>query len=301
MTGAIRSWPRGWQRLLALLLLLATPLSALEAEPAIWSLQGGRGEVLLLGSVHLLRSEDYPLPANVTRAYGQADRLVMELDIDDLDPLQSQMLLMEKGRLPEGRTLAQTMGASDYRRAQKYAEALGMPLDLLGSLKPWLAALTVMNLHTMSLGYSPELGLEQHLTSLAVRDGKDVAGLETMRFQLELFDEMPERVQNRLLLQTLEEASMMDKQLGTLIAAWRKGDSATLERELGRSFEDYPDVYRRLVSDRNRSWVEPMLRMSDEAGTTLVIVGALHLVGKDSVIEMLKRKGREVERWDSAR
>ena len=301
MTGTARPCPLGWRRLLILLFLLAAPLSALEAEPAVWSLQGGRGEVLLLGSVHLLRSEDYPLPAVVTRAYQQADRLVMELDIDDLDPLQSQMLLMEKGRLPEGRTLAQAMGTSDYRRARKYAEALGMPLDLLGSLKPWLAALTIMNLHTMSLGYSPELGLEQHLASLAVRDGKDIGGLETMRFQLELFDELPERVQNQLLLQTLEEASMMDKQLDTLIAAWREGDSAELERELGRSFKDYPDVFRRLVSDRNRTWVDHLLRLSGEEGTTLVIVGALHLVGRDSVIDMLKRKGHKVERWDSAR
>jgi uncharacterized protein YbaP (TraB family) len=299
-TPATRRRLRRGHRIGALLLVLLAAIAAetaAVAEPAIWSLDGRGGEVLLLGSVHLLRQEDYPLPANVTRAYDAADRLVMELDESALDPMAVQMLLLRIGRLEEGRTLADVMGSRDYRKATEYAQALGYPLELLGPLKPWLAAITVMNLHTVSLGYSPELGLEQHLTGLARRDDKPIAGLETIEFQLELFDGLPEATQSSLLLQTLEEASMMDDQLGQLIGAWRRGDSAALDRELTRSFDDYPEVYRRLVTDRNRDWTRQLEKLAAEDGVTLVVVGALHLVGENSVIRMLRDRGRRVERW----
>jgi hypothetical protein len=281
------------------LALLSTFAAAVApaAEPAIWSVDGRGGELLVLGSVHLLRPEDYPLPANVTAAYGAADRLVMELDESALDPLEVQTLLLRIGRLEEGRTLADVMGARDYRKAKESAQALGYPLELLGPLKPWLAAITIMNLHTVSLGYSPELGLEQHLTGLARRDAKPIAALETIEFQLELFDGLPEATQSSLLLQTLAEASMMDDQLGQLISAWRRGDSAALDRELTRSFDGYPEVYRRLVTDRNRDWTRQLEKLADEGGITLVVVGALHLVGEDSVIGMLRDRGQRVERW----
>ena len=281
------------------LLLLSTFAAAIApaAEPAIWSVDGRGGELLLLGSVHLLRPEDYPLPANVTAAYEEADRLVMELDESDLDPMEVQMLLLRVGRLEEGRTLADVMGSRDYRKATEYAQALGYPLEPLGPLKPWLAAITLMNLHTVSLGYSAELGLEQHLTGLARRDGKPIAALETIEFQLELFDGLPEATQSSLLLQTLEEASMMDDQLGKLIGAWRRGDSAALDRELTRSFDDYPEVYRRLVTDRNRDWTRQLEKLAADDGVTLVVVGALHLVGENSLIRMLRDRGRRVERW----
>lgn len=284
--------------LVCALLVLAWPAPEARAEEAaIWSVEGREGRLLLLGSVHLLRTEDYPLPANVGTAYERADRLVMELDESDLDPLAVQSLLIRYGRLEGGRTLADVMGPRDYGRAQRLAQELGYPLDLLGPVKPWLAAVTIMNLHTIEMGYSPVLGLEQHLAGRARKDGKPIEGLETVEFQLELFDGLPEATQSRLLLQTLEEASLMGAQLATLIAAWRRGDSAELNRELTRSFRDYPEVYRRLVTERNRSWAQRLGELADQAGVTLVVVGALHLVGDDSVVQILSRRGLRVERW----
>ena len=292
-SAALRRWLPG-----ILLLGLAAVAAPVRAEePAIWSLEGRGGDVLLLGSVHLLRQEDYPLPANVMAAYASADRLVMELDENDLDPLAVQMLLLETGRLPAGRTLADVMEAADYRRAQKHAQELGFPLELIETLKPWLAAITIMNLQSMGMGFRPELGLEQHLAGLARRDGKPVEGLETVEFQLALFDGLPESTQAKLLLQTLAEAALMEEQLTMLIDAWRRGDSAALDRELTRSFADYPEVYRRLVTDRNRTWSRHLARLADERGTTLVVVGALHLVGENSVVEMLEGRGRKIRRW----
>jgi uncharacterized protein YbaP (TraB family) len=282
------------------ILAAGPPVLARADEPTIWSMKGARGEVLLLGSVHLMRSEDYPLPTNIDAAYEQADRLVMELSEGEIDPLEMQGLVMRIGRLQGGLTLAQVMGAGNYARATALADDLGYPLDLLDSVKPWLAAITIMNLHSINLGYRPELGLEQHLAARALRDGKPILGLETAEFQLRLFDGLSDATQSKLLLQTLAEASVMDDQLNTLISAWRRGDSAALNRELTRSFEAYPDAYRVLVVERNRTWTKRLVELADCEGVSFVIVGALHLIGKSSVVEMLSDQGHEITRWNPA-
>jgi uncharacterized protein YbaP (TraB family) len=305
MRIATASFAARSRRPLVGLLLIALALASLagpaRAEgPAIWSVKSERGEILLLGSVHLLRPDDHPLPANVSAAYEAADRLLMELDESTIDPEETQELLMRVGRFEDGRTLADVMDPADFERAKELAYEIGLPLEMIDVLEPWLAATTIMNLHTMRLGYRPELGLEQHLAMRALRDGKPMAGLETVEFQIALFDGLPADTQSKLMLQTLEEASLLDEQLATLIALWRRGDSAALNRELTRSFDDYPEVYRRLVTDRNRTWTQRLIDTADRDGVTLVVVGALHLVGEDSVVEMLRERGRTVLPWRPA-
>jgi len=290
------------RRIAALCLVALWPIQQAAAEePAIWEYQGARGTVRLLGSVHLLRREDYPLPASIDRAYQQADTLVMEVDIDDLDPLGSQMLIASLSMLEDGQTLRDVMGSVDYRKATRQASELGIDLQMLSAVEPWFAALTIMNLQLLKLGFDPQIGLEKHLSGKARGDGKQVIGLETVEYQLRIFDDMPQATQSRLLLQTLDEAATLESQMTTLVSAWRRGDSKRLAREMGRNFQGYPDVYRKLVSDRNREWVRQIVELSATEGNYLVVVGALHLVGEDSVIAMLQDRGGQVRLWRAGR
>jgi len=284
--------------LLIAVLALATPARA--EGPSIWEYQGATGTVLMLGSVHVLRQQDYPLPASVEAAYAAADTLVMEIDTSSLDPLSAQMLITGMGSLEPGRSMSSVMGQRDFDRASRLASEMGFDLALMQQFEPWFAALTIMNLQMMRMGFNPQIGLESHLSGQATRDGKPIVGLETMEFQLQLFDAMPERVQSDLLLQTLEEAGTMEKEMDAMIAAWRTGDSAALARIMGKNFAEYPDVYEALVTRRNRDWAGQVVEMAQRPGTHLVVVGALHLVGKDSLIRMLEQKGRRVNRWRAA-
>jgi len=273
------------------------PASVEAAGPAIWELKGSGGSVLLLGSIHLMKKSDYPLPPAVQEAYDSSDRLLMELDIDDLDPIAAQGLIVSMGRLDDGRTLRDVMGRRDYAKASDKISAMGMDLEMLAALKPWFVAITVMNMQMMQLGFQPQYGLEQYLSGLARKDGKPIDGLETMEFQLGVFDGLPEKTQSRLLLQTLDETADMEERLDVMTSTWRSGDMNTMARELEKSFSEYPDLYDRLVVDRNRQWTERLIDLSDSAQDTLVVVGALHLVGRDSVIEMLRSRGQRVESW----
>lgn len=280
-------------RLALVLLLVAAPA---HADPVVWRVSGGAGDTWLLGSVHYLRDADYPLPDLVDTLYERADGLVMELDLDDIDAGGMQASLVSAAMLPDDRTLADVLDDDVYRLAEQRADALGIGLDALSRFEPWLVALTLTDLGMGRHGYRSGRGLEQYLLGLAVRDGKPVSGLESVEAQVGVFDSLSDDEQQALLEQTLLELEDVGTATAQMVEAWREGRIERLGEELLGEFDRYPRLYRMLVTDRNRSWIEPLVEHIERPGDELVVVGALHLVGDDSVIEMLEERGFSVER-----
>ena len=275
-------------------LLCAVSVSA-QAEPAAWWVTGeDTGELLLLGSIHYLRQEDYPLPSNIDELYQQADTLVMELDLDDLDTLSVENLFVEAGTLPPGSSLQTVLTPAVYELAETRSAEFGLDLAFATRLEPWLVALTLMDLGMNALGFNASRGLEQHLLRRATSDGKQVLGLETLEDQIHVFDQLSIKEQEALLLQTLNEIDSADDAMDELLNAWRDGRVNTLANELTANFEDFPILYRHLVIDRNERWLNPLRQLLETGERYLVVVGALHLVGDDSVIELLQHQGLSV-------
>ena len=266
-----------------------------QAEPAAWRVTGeDTGELLLLGSVHYLRQEDYPLPSNIDELYQQADTLVMELDLDDLDTLSVENLFVEAGTLPPGSSLQTVLTPAVYELAETRSAEFGLDLAFATRLEPWLVAITLMDLGMNALGFNASRGLEQHLLRRATSDGKQVLGLETLEDQIHVFDQLSIKEQEALLLQTLNEIDSADDAMDELLNAWRDGRVNTLANELTANFEDFPILYRHLVIDRNERWLDPLRQLLETGERYLVVVGALHLVGDDSVIELLQHQGLSV-------
>lgn len=282
-------------RLLALLLL------ALGAAPSgavpLWSVQDDTrpGTLLLLGSVHLLRAEDQPLPAAVREAYGRAERVAMELDPAELEPAASQAILARIGVMTPGGSLRDAMDAAQWQRAESLAAAAGLSLQPVAALEPWFAALTLYVAALADAGFDPALGVEQQVADWARRDGKPVTGLETFAQQLAIFKGLEFDVQRELLMKTLEELPSMPADAATLVAEWRAGDDAALAGKLDTEFEGYEALRERLVGERNRAWLAPLDALLDAPGVTLVVVGALHLVGPDGLPALFTAQGRQVE------
>jgi len=275
-------------------LLCAVSVSA-QAEPAAWRVTGeDTGELLLLGSVHYLRQEDYPLPSNIDELYQQADKLVMELDLDDLDTLSVENLFVEAGTLPPGSSLQTVLTPAVYELAETRSAEFGLDLAFATRLEPWLVAITLMDLGMNALGFNASRGLEQHLLRRATSDGKQVLGLETLEDQIHVFDQLSIKEQEALLLQTLNEIDSADDAMDELLNAWRDGRVNVLANELTANFEDFPILYRHLVIDRNERWLDPLRQLLETGERYLVVVGALHLVGNDSVIELLQHQGLSV-------
>ena len=288
-------------RILAALLPLLAPLSAAAdaATPVtLWQVDGQQNQLYLLGSVHLLRESDYPLPEVIDRAYEDAEQLIMELDMDDLDPVATQAAVMRLGLLDGGRTLVDVLGQNDYDKAKSLADELGIPLDMLVKSKPWLAAVTIEQMLLSRLGFDPRYGVEMVLSGKAREDGKGVDGLETVEEQLGFLDGLSADAQRDLLLQTLEQGREAEELIEGMIDAWKTGDTAYLEANILKEFEDYPELYSAIVSERNERWLDTLTELLDDDRDYLVVVGALHLIGDDGLPSLLEQRGVDVRQLD---
>jgi uncharacterized protein YbaP (TraB family) len=285
-------------RKIAVLLAIFIPFLA-SANPGghpvpVWLVEGESNSIYLLGSVHMLRKSDHPLPSAIESAYVDADSLLMEIDMDDLDPVASQALVTQLGILNDGRSLRELMGPERYAKAAAAALAMDIPIEMLDKTEPWLAAITVEQLALNRIGFNPIYGVELHLMAKAVADGKEIAGFESIEEQIRFLDGLSLDAQIELLLQTLDESIDISSEMDRMIDAWRHGDVQYLEENMLSDMQQYPELYRRLVVDRNQRWVDTIQAMLDDDENYLIIVGALHLIGDDGVPDLLSRLGVNV-------
>ena len=274
----------------SLLIFGAAPVGA-DSLP-LWEVSGsGNGRVMLLGSMHFLRPGADSLPAAAVQALDEADVVIMELDLDDIDQASAQAAMQRYGIDPGGRTLDTLIGESAWRKAQASAKGLGLDLTMLRPFEPWLAAVTVAQLQLAALGYESDAGVEQQILRLSQRDGKEIRGLETVDQQFSALDSLPNTAQAGFLQQTLDESATMKDDIGRMVDAWRSGDTATMAREFLDPVQEQPQLYRRIVVDRNRDWLRQLRPLLRDGKNYLVVVGTLHLVGPDSLVAMLDDAG----------
>jgi hypothetical protein len=284
---------------IAALLTVLTWLPAAQAAGdghllSMWQVAGQHNRIYLLGSIHLLREQDHPLPPAIYDAYADAEKLIMELDMDDVDPVESQMLSNELGLIKDGRSLRDLMGEAPYAQAARLAEAVRIPLSLLDTSEPWFAAMNVEIMLLMRIGFNPVFGVENHLMERAKADHKEILGFETMRQQLEFLDGLSPEAQREMLLQALSEGTEMQGMMDAMIEAWRNGDVQFLEDNLLADMANYPELNQVVVVDRNLAWTRDIEALLDDPDDYLIIVGTLHLVGANGVPELLKSRGHQV-------
>ncbi|HKJ71249.1 MAG TPA: TraB/GumN family protein [Gammaproteobacteria bacterium] len=275
--------------LLALLLLAAAPVQA-GHKHFLWKVAGETNTVYLLGSIHALRPGDYPLAPVMRRAFRDADALILEIR---LPPAGSGGAALALGS-GDGPGLAAQLSAEQYRQAKELAGAQGIDLDSMSRLDPWLAALVIVQGALQRAGYDPGHGLDAHFQRLADAAGKPVLALETPQQQLRLFDELPADLQGAFLLRTLREARDVEATLEPLVSAWKAGRTDTVQRLVLDELRPFPELYERLIVHRNRNWLAQVEAFLEDRRDYLVVVGAAHLVGKQGLVAMLRRRGYTV-------
>ncbi len=279
----------------AALAVLPAPAGAAERS-VVWSVRGEHNTVYLFGSIHVLRPGDVGLPRAAEAAYDDAEQLVMEIDMDDpaiADPLAMAAQMQRYAQLPAGQSLESVLG-SDYAAVAKHFEDTGLDIAAFDGFAPWFVGMLILQLEVAKRGFDPAHGIEQQVTDRAVADRKPILGLETPADQFAVLARLSLPEQKRFLLMTLEETDSADARLDELLTAWRTGDTATLARVLSDEFDEFPELYRPLTEDRNRDWVEQLVGLLDDRDDYLVVVGALHLVGRNSVVDLLRQRGYRV-------
>jgi len=271
------------------------PSQAPVKKSCLWRAVSRDSTVYLLGSVHLLKPDIYPLSEAMERAFVDSSKLVLEVNLDSLNSPDAQQIMLAKALLPEGKTLNEILSPATYQAVRQKVEALGLDIEALKRMKPWFLSLSLVAMKMQQLGYEAQHGVDRHFFERARKAKKDVLGLETADFQLNLLDSLPAKSQEESLLQTLKELDQFETEFEQIMRAWAAGQEKQLNDLLLQSFKEYPDIYAKLISERNRNWL-PKIESHFQGGSkTLVVVGAAHLVGPDGVVELLKQKGYSVE------
>jgi uncharacterized protein YbaP (TraB family) len=280
---------------LAIGIALLAPLQAAPARNFIWKATGKQGSLYLVGSVHLLTKDFYPLSPALEAAYKASDLLVEEVNIGDMEDPGSQFQMLSRGMLPSEQSLDKLVSPATFAAVQKRFGDMGLPIEPIKRFKPWLAALTLMAMEWQKAGFDASLGLDKHFYDRAKADGKSIEGLETVEYQLSRFDEMPADLQDRLLAETLKGLDTEQANMTKLIESWRAGDAPSVERIVLKDLKQEPQLYQRLLVERNKNWLPKLEALFARNGRAFVVVGAAHLVGPDGLISMLKAKGCTVE------
>lgn len=272
-------------------LLLCVSARADSALHSLWEVHGKHNTVYLLGSIHVLRPSDYPLAPVVMQAYADAKSVLMEVNLDEMGSQAVQAEMLASATLPEGKTLPDVLGKQRYGRADALAREVGVDLSTFDQFAPWFAAEAISELQLTQLGFQPETGVEMFFMEKARNDGKSVSGLETVHDQISVFQNMSLDTQADYLLSSLEQAHDLPTQVDSMVHAWQRGDTQWFENQLQSELGQDPGLYQAVLGARNRKWVPKIEALLGDDKNYLVIVGTGHLVGRGSVIELLKKDG----------
>lgn len=278
--------------------------------PLLWKVSDKDNAVYLLGSFHLLRPGDYPLSSDADAAFADAERVLFELSPEEMRSPALPQLMAQAAIRTDGKTLQQDLDAETWVRFEAWGrtnqatlQQMGLSPQMLTVFEPWFIAVTISIVEMTKQGLDPKLGLDNHFMDQALAAGKPTGGLERAQEQIAVLDGMDATEQRQFLAESLQEAEKGAAETQRLHAAWRRGDAEELWNGMVADMRtQYPRLYQRINVNRNDAWVPKIRRILDQPGDddALVVVGALHLLGDDGVVEKLRARGYQVERICSA-
>ena len=266
--------------------------SSSAAKHLVWRVsKGSRTVAFLVGSVHVLTKAAYPLPPVFDAVFEQSSTLVEEVDLGASGDISAILPSAAGAIFTDGRTLRTVLDPATFRQVESKVAGTGMPLALVERMKPWLVAMLLVVPELTRAGFDPAQGLDRHYYERAKAAGRPVRGLETAAYQVERLNGLPLAVQVAMLKATLDDVEAQVESVETIVTAWRTGDVATLERLLLQSFRESPEIYQRLLVDRNRDWVPKIEKCQADPTPCLVVVGGAHLLGPDGLVTLLGAAG----------
>jgi hypothetical protein len=281
--------------LLSVASIQAQEKATIENKGCLWKIKSKNNTVYLLGSVHVLKKENYPLPAAMDKAFEDADKLVLEVDLGTFEQPAVQGMILSKALYADNKTLQDNLSKEAYDLIKTRISELGLNIDQFNRLEPWFVALTTTVLKLQKLGFDANYGVDKYFFDKAKKANKEVLAFETAEYQIARFDEMSARTQELYLQQVLKELDSTEKGFNEIVGAWAKGDIDSLDNLLSKSLKEFPELYERLLVERNKNWIPKIEEFLQKDKNYLVVVGAAHLAGKDSVLNLLKAKGFTIE------
>jgi len=280
--------------LLSLLTLSLGATSAARADKtAIWKLSDENSTVYLAGSVHLLREQDMPYPGAYDTVYEDSAEVVFEIDMKEMNGPGAALKMRQLGTLPAGETLGDHLSEATLSALEGYLTDKSLPAGMFNQFTPGMVYLTLGSMEALRQGARPDLGIEMQFHNKATQDGKPGSGLETTAYQMSRFNELDTETLNDLIQETIEGSDETEETLNAIIDAWKTGNVEALEKLVYDEMAETPAVLEILLVERNQNWIPVIEEKLAGDKNVMFIVGAAHLVGEGSVIQLLEEKGHK--------
>lgn len=269
--------------------------------PMLWRIADGDNKVYLLGSFHLLKPEDLPLPRDVEDAFADAEAVWFEIDPRQMqDTTAMAATFMQAARYDKpGDTLTKVLPEATRTRLERFLAASGGSLAAMDQSEPWAVNTAIILGVAQAMGFRQENGVDAHLMQRTAQAGKRSGGLETVAAQMTAMDRAPHAEQIAALDEFLLDPPKTAAELTSLHEWWKAGDLGNLERELVTEMQrKAPVTHRLMLTARHDAWMPQLERLLSAPGRDdyLVVVGAAHLLGKDGLVERLRARGHAIER-----
>ncbi len=243
----------------------------------------------LFGTFHLMCKQDIYFSENLKKAFGFADQVYMEMDMDDPATLLGGMIYMN---MKGGKKLSDLLTPDEYKHvAQFFSDSLHMPIKLLESMKPSMIGAL---LYPKMMPCKSVSGVEEQLMVLAKKDKKEIRGLETIAFQASVFDSIPYETQAKELVKSIDSVNKYKLYFDTMMNVYKSQRITEIEKMFSKSEFGMEENQEVLLFGRNRNWVK-QLKTIMKGNPVFVAVGAGHLVGDKGLIALLRKDGYTVK------
>ena len=272
-------------------LILSTSLSAASI---VYEISKGGDKIYLAGSIHMLRSQDFPPPAEFDFAYKQSQKIYFEMDIQHSKTPAFGERFAQAMRLPDKSNLKDVLSPNVWSELQSFAKKNNFPLEQFANYNPALLSILITISESKKIGIDD--GIDVYYDNLARQDGKNLGELESADDVIRYMEKFAQENPDKIIKSTLSDMETIGDDLKRMIASWKAGDLDALERSLGKRMQvDMPYAYKALVSDRNKKWMPQLEKMFKTPEVEMVLVGSLHLSGKDGLLAGLKKAGYSVK------
>lgn len=256
----------------------------------LWKISGNGLEKpsYLYGTIHM--TCNYKLTDKITKAFAETEQLTLEVDMDD-PSMQAKM--MKGMMMKDGKTLKNLLSEEDYKVLNIFfKENMGMNLEMFNKMKPMLVSTMLV---TKMVPCATPVSYEAEFMKIAKEQKEQVNGLETVEYQMSVFDSIPykEQLDNFLKMakEGMEESKSEFEKLNSL---YDKEDIQGLMKLMTDDEDMSAKFIDELLTKRNKNWIPVIKRMSSEK-STFYGVGAMHLAGDQGVIRLLRKDGFTVE------
>ncbi len=267
--------------------------SAFAASP-VWLVESDHYKIYLAGTIHLLRSSDYPLPDAFELAYQQSQSLAFETDIGGSNSPAFQSQLMKAVSLPQNQSLKDIISAETFAELESHFAKNHLSVNQFIKFKPSMVAISLTLLELEKLGVS-NYGVDQYFFNLAQQDMKKTLALESLQQQIDFIANMGKGQEDQMIRQTLEDIETMRELFSDMLTSWKTGDIQQLEEMFILPMQqEFDTLYQQLLVQRNLNWLPQIYDYLKTPETEMVLVGSAHLLGKDGLINHLKQAGYRV-------